>query len=736
MGSLRVVRRNQVDERRAGAIAALFGVLAALSGAEPTGSAPVDVLLLFVGVVAVTWASASAPWWALSGAAGVAAVIAFQPLFALVGLAAFGLGLYVGVTRRDHAELRAVTGGLALNVLLRSELEGFFGMTALIGIGVGVALFVLGVQRRKRYVRRPVVLAVIGAFALLMVGVISLLLAAAGARPDLERSTVVVDAGIAALNAGDYALAAEKFDEAADSFERVGERLGGPLAWPASLLPIVSQNISAGEDLSKGAAEALDTAAGALREVDPETLRVTGGRIDVEAIERVEAPLVEVLDALTELREITAEAGSPWLLGPVQDELDELEQEFDENEPRLENAIDAVRLAPSLLGADEPRRYIVLFSSPAEVRGIGGFVGAVAEIEIDDGRVELVDYQRSGDLNVFVQQNGARCDDCPDQFLERYGQFGFTSGVDGAVGSFPWSDMTMSAHFPDVAKVASVLYPQSGGREIDGVVLMDPYVVSTLMRYTGPVEVPELDVVVDSTNAADFLMLDQYVLADGKGVRIETLETLGRDAIGRILLADLPSPPDLAADLGPLVEQRRLLLWTEDPAEQDLFDRIGLLGAIPPIDPVDGGFSVSLTNGGNSKIDSFLRRTVETEIVEEADGTRSLVAEVTLTNSAPASGLPDYVIGNTLNFPDGTSRLFVSFYGPPELEEATRDGEPIELLPGLESGWNVSSEYVIIPSGGSVTYRVVFALPPGAPDGEAADPTIWTQPIVIDQSES
>ena len=50
------------------------------------------------------------------------------------------------------------------------------------------------------------------------------------------------------------------------------------------------------------------------------------------------------------------------------------------------------------------------------------------------------------------------------------------------------------------------LYPDSGGRVIDGVIAMDPYVVAELMRFTGPIEVPELDVTVAAEDAAEFIL--------------------------------------------------------------------------------------------------------------------------------------------------------------------------------------------------------------------------------------
>ncbi len=73
---------------------------------------------------------------------------------ALIGAFGFVAGLAIGVRQRDQSELRAIVGAVAVNVLLRSELDGFFGLSAIIGIATCLALLVLGVRRRPSKIRR------------------------------------------------------------------------------------------------------------------------------------------------------------------------------------------------------------------------------------------------------------------------------------------------------------------------------------------------------------------------------------------------------------------------------------------------------------------------------------------------------------------------------------------------------------------------------------------------------
>src|SRR5690606_15028755 len=128
---------------------------------------------------------------------------------------------------------------------------------------------------------------------------------------------------------------------------------------------------------------------------------------------------------------------------------------------------------------------------------------------------------------------------------------------------------------------------------------------------------------------------------------------------------------------------------------------IGLLGAMPLLTD-DAGFSVFVANSGASKIDVFLERDVTAEVVVDPSGARRLVGDVTLTNTAPPTGLPRYVIGNAVDLPPGTSRLLVTFYGPQQLTSLTSDGERPGLLRLPEAGWTAYTLRVEIPAGDSV----------------------------------
>ena len=66
---------------------------------------------------------------------------------------------------------------------------------------------------------------------------------------------------------------------------------------------------------------------------------------------------------------------------------------------------------------------------------------------------------------------------------------------------------------------------------------------------------------------------------------------------------------------------------------------------------LDGGDGIAVTvdNANGNKIDAYLEMTVDYAPMEpDAQGKLRSTATVTLTNNAPAEGLPNYVIGNAL----------------------------------------------------------------------------------------
>ncbi len=698
-------RRNRVDERQVLAVALIGGAVALTAGAEPTGIVAVDMVVVFASAAVVTWAAASASWWAVATAAGVAAAIALDPIVTAIGGAAFVTGLWIGIKRRDLGTVRAAVAAVTLNVLLRSELGVVLGLSAAIGVATACVLLVLGIRRRNRTIRKRVWLGLGAVGVASILAMLGFAQGAAAARSELTEGNRLARQGIAALDDGDFADAAAKFRAAAEAFDGADKRLGRPWVLPSRAIPVVAQNRVATVDLAATAASATNEIADALDEVDPEQLRLTDGRLDLVALGAIEQPLRNVEVALADLRGTIDGTDSPWLIDPIQSRVADLDADIDDNEDRLRNAITAVEVAPQMLGADGPRRYFVAFTTPAEARGLGGFMGNYAILTADDGRLRVSRFGRTRDLNGASDPDPPRTVTGPAEWLKRYGEYGFTNGPGGGTGRTPWSNVTVSPDFPSTAAVIAELFPQSGGREIDGVFAVDPYVLSAFLEFTGPISIEATDLELTSDNVVQFLLKDQYEIDDNEG-RIDLLEQVADVTIDEMLSGTLPDPTELAKRLGPLAAEGRLVGWAADPGEQALFERISMSGKMPALDGGDG-VAVVVNNSGGNKLDTYLEREVSYDAtVDEASGDVEGTVTITLLNRTPPLDSPDIVVSNSRDDPRGTNRALVSVYTALPITSASLDGEPLSFRSVTEAGWRTATATILVPPNAESTITI------------------------------
>jgi hypothetical protein len=144
-----------------------------------------------------------------------------------------------------------------------------------------------------------------------------------------------------------------------------------------------------------------------------------------------------------------------------------------------------------------------------------------------------------------------------------------------------------------------------------------------------------------------------------------------------------------------------LVLHSTRDHEQALFADLRVDGAMPPVH--GDALAVVTQNASGNKIDWFLRRSVHYDVTVNASGVEQAELTITLTNTAPTSGEPDYVIAGSGPdpTPPGTSRMIVSVYSPLGLDHSS-----IERDRERELGRSVYSGVVTVPAGETATIRL------------------------------
>ena len=609
-------------------------------------------------------------------------------------VAALGASFAAVLLDEDGPALGAVIGLAIGQGALRLDWPSATGVSALIGV---VAFLVVAVPALGHVHRRTRRLLVVGTFLLL--GVVFVFGALWGAtavtvRNDLSRAVDTANAGLDAARAGDTDIAAQQFDDAQALFAHAQDRLDAWWAQPIHAVPIAAQNARALRVMTRAGRELSETGAETARSANPDDVKPRNGVVQLDKVRALDAPLSTAADALARARADLADIESPWLVSILARKLDRLDAKVARGAHDAETARLAVEVVPKLLGGEGDRRYFVAFQTPAELRADGGLIGNFAEITYHDGDISLTRNARDSDWNLG-NPGVPRTLVGPEEYKQRYG---------GAHPERTIQNVTLSPDFPSVAQVIEGVYPQTGGQPVDGVISFDPIALAQFLRLTGNVRVPGYNVELTPDNTADVLLRDQYLRFPDSSVRADFLKAVVSAVFNRLESTELPGPKEIGNVLGPMVREGRLQLHSAQPDEQAFFRRVGAARAFP--DPAGDFLGVVTQNATGNKIDTFQHRTVHYDAhVDPSTGGLDATASIAVRNEAPASGLPDYIIGS---FPDnplprGTSRVLLWVYSPHVLQSATLDGQPVDLITQHELGHNVYMARFDVPPGGTRT---------------------------------
>jgi hypothetical protein len=699
----RGLRRRPATRRElllVAAVAAAAGVAAVRwSPAAPTGLAAVDGAERFLVAAAVAVAGSRARRWTLvlgATAATVAAVLDGAAVDVAAAVAALAATLVLVETRTRDRVLGAAVAGAVAVLALRFTLPGPIIVEVVAALAATVPILASGYRRSTPRTRRAVRWAALAAAVVAALAVLAAGVAAATSAGDVLDGARATERGVDAARDGDGAASAAAFDRANDRFRAARARIGSWWAAPARAVPVLGVNLGA-VVRAVDAGTALTAAAPDLvRDVEFTEVRRPDGGADLGALAALKPRVGRARAALADAADRLGPRGSPWLVAPLADRLDEFAGRLATTRGQADDAAVALDGLPWFLGADAPRRYLFLFGNPAEARDLGGHIGNWAEVTTDGGRIELVDV--GGPLELSVPP-GARPPDLAERFppsLLSMDPFRYPQNL----GATP--------DLPTAARAAAEVFERRTGRPVDAVAYADPAAFAAFVALVGPVEVGGLPepFQVTAENAVAFLTRDQYTMFPSDSAAGDALEALIETVFDRLTATRLASPARLGELFAPLVAQGRFRLATVGADRTGLLEHFGLTGAVPA--PAGGDvLGVFTRNAGPSKIDAFLDRPVRADLRwDPASGRVRSVVTVRLANSAPAEGLPRTVVGNNAGVPPGTNLTDLVVLTPHRLRAVLVDGQRVAAQPLLESDLWRHTVRVAVPPGATRTVHV------------------------------
>jgi hypothetical protein len=289
----------------------------------------------------------------------------------------------------------------------------------------------------------------------------------------------------------------------------------------------------------------------------------------------------------------------------------------------------------------------------------------------------------------------------------------------------------LSPNFPYAAQIWASMWKKYSGQKVDGVIAVDPTALGYLLAVTGPATLPDKSQ-INGANAAALTQATAYAKfpgiskADNARRKVYLLEVAS--AASKRILSARGEPTRMLRAAVKAAGERRLLVWSADPALQADLAQTSIAGVIPTTTAPYVGLSI--VNAGGNKLDYYLDRSLTWQRTG-CGPTRRTTVTITLTNNAPASGLPPYVTGryDKLPYPvkTGDSRLAVSYFATQGavLQNVTFAGRPGRGRLGAELGHPVYTIDVELPRGTSRTIVLHLSEPAGI-----GAPIVLRQPLV------
>jgi hypothetical protein len=439
-------------------------------------------------------------------------------------------------------------------------------------------------------------------------------------RADLTAARAMTSQFQHALLSGDLPAVRAGLPPLKQRLDRATSRTQGPVWSLAEHLPGLGSNLRAVRRTALAAQvlgeQALPEAAAAV-DLTQRRNPVSGGRVDLSVLAQLRAHVTVAAQAADRARELLAPQDG-FLLGAVRTNVAKARASVTALDNALRSADAALALAPGMLGQDGPRRYFVAVQNNAEARATGGLIGAFALVRTDRGAISL--EQTGTDQELTVAERPVASD---PQAAQTWKDIGSTRA---------WFDANLTPHFPDAARNIAGQWTAQSRQQLDGVLAIDPVVMSALLEATGPVQLPG-GTTVTASSVVDFVGHAEYIRYPDVAKRKVLLSALAADLFHQVLGVKGTVP--LLRAFAKASSSGHVFLWSAHPDEQRVLQP-GLVGGALPATATPY-LSVLTQNFGGDKLDFYVRRTVR--VTREAGRLR---VALTLRNTAP-TGLPLYM---------------------------------------------------------------------------------------------
>ncbi len=475
--------------------------------------------------------------------------------------------------------------------------------------------------------------------------------------------------------------------EAEASFRTANAHLSRPWMTPVGWLPVIGTQLKSSRQLSQAGFELSSSFSDGIAELGALTDQpLSNGRARIEVLEQG----VFILDDLSSDLAATDLGPSDGLWGPLKDARQDLKEELDDSAARVDNALQAFGALQVVL--EGPSEYLLIAANNAEMRAGSGMFLSLGRISAENGEIELGDMVPSWSVNPELGSLQVIDADYEENW-------GFTSP------SGEYRNLAMSPRFDVAAEQAVAMWEATHpGDDLDGVLLLDPIAIATFTESTGALSIGGS--ARDTDEMLQYLLNGQYQGIEDQSDRRDDLSLVAGLALLQILDADLDLV-SLANRARVIPAGRHLMIWSEDPELQSVWDNMQVAGTLD-----EQSLAVSVLNRGANKLDYFTRTSARIDTVVTPEGT-AVTLLVSVVNEVELEGQPAYVVGPYPNVGDVAGEyvgdLAVNLPAAAKNLEFVQSGEPPRF--GADGPTVLAASSFRLLPGEEKIFELTFTLP-------------------------
>ncbi len=349
----------------------------------------------------------------------------------------------------------------------------------------------------------------------------------------------------------------------------------------------------------------------------------------------------------------------------------------------------AYQLYSALTQADHPTRTLLVFANHAEQRIGGGFVGSVGVLEGVNGSLKLESVRSVYYYDHRTEEKGPFVE--PPEYLKNL------------TGSLAARDSLIATDSDSNARLFRDLFARETGEHIDNVVIITPKVLSLILYYTGPIELPEYSLTVTRENILSTLQQEVEAGQDkvaGKDPKT-ILKVLADKMFEKLPQLNTVQLAQLGDDVTGLMQTQQLYAYLDDGR---VMRELASYQA-PVAKPGDSNaLQVAAANHAANKSSQAIAQTVKYTLKIAGDGQARLLVEIVRKHQSdyagfyidPKSGGQNFIVGDDLSWlqitvPAGTEDVLPT--GLMQQKDPTVFGADILTKPLTTS--SVSEEFIL-----------------------------------------